>query len=77
MEFWGASPSADVESVEDEPWYSCFELLLHRYEVGEDAETGRRGGEDDEDPEVQLEFGPAVATPCLAVDDFCGHCGMS
>lgn len=53
------------------PWYAQIQLRLHSDEPGEDTQTDRRRGQDDEDPEVELEFGPVVAAVGDSSD---GHC---
>lgn len=54
-------------------------LLLNCNKPSKYTEICRRGGEDDKDPEIQLDFGPVVAPPCFAcVDDlFCSHFGRN
>ena len=47
----------------DVPGYPEFELRLYGAEAREDAEHAARGGEDDEEPEVELCGGPAVFAP--------------
>ena len=47
------------------------------HEVGEYADYGGGGGDHDDEPEVELRFGPDVFAFALedADEDFVGHCG--
>jgi hypothetical protein len=56
------------------PWYALPGGLLHLHEVGEDAELGGGAGDHDDEPEVELGFGPVVFAPPFGdADDFGGH----
>lgn len=56
------------------PWYPDSQRLLYGDEVGEDAEAGRCRGQDDEDPQVQLDCGPHVPSARLAHHQIGRHC---
>jgi len=56
------------------PWYALTGGLLHLHEVGKDAELGGGAGDHDNEPEVELRFGPVVFAPALGdADDFGRH----
>lgn len=47
------------------PWDALPRGLLHVDEVGEDAELGGGAGDHDDEPEVELGFGPVVFAPAF------------
>lgn len=61
----------------DGPWDPEVEDGLQLHEVGEYADDGGGGGDHDDEPEVELRFGPHVFPFALedADEDFVGHCG--
>lgn len=54
------------------PWNSLVEGLLDGDEVGEDAAEDGGGDDHDDEPEIELGFGPMVFAPALDGDDFGG-----
>jgi len=56
------------------PWYALPGGLLYLHEVGKDAEFGGGAGDHDDEPEVELGFGPVVFAPAFGdADDFGRH----
>ena len=64
-----------VEQVRGVPYLPRAHLMLHRHKVGEYSEDGGARGEHDEQPEIQLGFGPDVLSSRFEhFDDGCaGH----
>ena len=49
------------------PWNAETKLRLNSHKPGEYSQAYGRGSEHDDDPDVELEFGPVVATARLRV----------
>ena len=57
------------------PWNANFQLLLNNDKVGEYAQVNGRGGEENDQPEIELSFRPMISPPSLR-NDFCCHFGL-
>lgn len=51
------------------------QVILNCHEPGEYSQTDCGGGEDHDDPDVELEFGPVVPAGSAVVDSHC-HFGL-
>jgi len=58
------------------PWYPDPQLLLYDHKPCEYAQHSRCCRKNDEDPEIELYFRPAVFPTGLAIYNFCGHCDV-
>ena len=47
------------------PWYPHSQLLLHRDIKSKYPQRRRRSGQHDDEPEIQLRFGPVIFPPSL------------
>lgn len=70
----GCPLCAKSEETAALPWYALPGGLLHLHEVGEDTEFCGSAGDHDDEPEVELRFGPVVFAPAFRdADDFGRH----
>lgn len=66
-------PKLRIARCESLPWNSQPHLCLHRHKPCKHPQNSRCRNKDNKYPQIQLNFGPMIAPPPLAVYNFCCH----